>query len=274
MALSFFLWPKSAGIVWMIRRSLDGVSKVKPFTRFLMVFSKVFSYFIPDVIVYNSDEGRRSHVKYGYCDSVSKVIQNGVDAKRFFPMPEERSSKRKELQIPEDAFVVASVGRLEEIKGPDVLRRVIHAVISADDNVFFVVIGRLNSVYNKDFFLVGLDESEQGRVAFLGQISDMPLYLQVADVMVNCSYCEGFPNAVAEAMSVGLVPVVTDVGDSAYVVGDKELVVPVGDHESMVKIVSRLYCDRTMLEEKSVALIERANTVLSFEMAVAKLNAL
>lgn len=272
MALSAFLWPKSFSIIWMVRRSLDGVSKVKPFTRFLMAASKFLSYFVPDIIVYNSDEGRRSHVRYGYSDAVSKVIQNGVDAKRFFPMPDERKSRRKELLIPETAFVVASVGRLEAIKGPDVLRRVIHDAISLGDDIFFVVIGRLSSAYDKDFFLSGLQEDRHDKLIFLGQISDVPLYLQVADVMVSCSYCEGFPNAVAEAMSIGLIPVVTDVGDSALLVDDEQLVVPVGDHHKMVRVISHLYCDRIVRQEKSIALIERANTVFSFEAAVEKLS--
>lgn len=54
----------------------------------------------------------------------------------------------------------------------------------------------------------------------LGLRRDLPRLLTALDVVLSGSLDEGFPNAVAEAMSAGACPVVTDVGDSQELVGD------------------------------------------------------
>jgi glycosyltransferase involved in cell wall biosynthesis len=66
------------------------------------------------------------------------------------------------------------------------------------------------------------------RVHFLGSLGDVSAFLPGLDLVVLTSaYGEGFSNAIGEAMACGVPCLVTDVGDSAWIVGDSgEVVAP------------------------------------------------
>jgi len=56
----------------------------------------------------------------------------------------------------------------------------------------------------------------------------------------SSSYGEAFPNVVGEAMASGVPCAVTDVGDSAYIVGDTGRVVCSGDMEGLAYAIGSL----------------------------------
>jgi glycosyltransferase involved in cell wall biosynthesis len=75
----------------------------------------------------------------------------------------------------------------------------------------------------------------------LGRREDVAKILTAFDVLVSSSVGEGFPNVLGEAMACGVPCVVTDVGDSADIVGESGRVVCSGDMQSLaVNVVDLL----------------------------------
>ena len=87
------------------------------------------------------------------------------------------------------------------------------------------------------------------------------------DVLASASaYGEGFPNVVGEAMAVGVPCVVTDVGDSAMLVGDQGSVVPPRDPSALATAIGTLIDLGTDARGK-IGLEARDRIVKNFSLA-------
>jgi glycosyltransferase involved in cell wall biosynthesis len=78
----------------------------------------------------------------------------------------------------------------------------------------------------------------------LGQRSDLPRLLPALDVLVSSSRSEAFPLIIVEAMACGVPCVVTDVGDSALIVGETGRVVPAGNPPAIAAAIQTLRVSR------------------------------
>src|SRR5699024_11558769 len=65
--------------------------------------------------------------------------------------------------------------------------------------------------------------------SLLGPQSEITKYLSAADFYVSSSMSEGFPNVIGEAMACQLPCVVTDAGDSSYIVDNTGIIVHIKD---------------------------------------------
>src|SRR5699024_1435954 len=72
-------------------------------------------------------------------------------------------------------------------------------------------------------------------VKLLGSREDISTIMSGSDLFVSSSIDEGFPNVIGEAMACEKPCVVTDAGDSRYVIGDTGIVVTPRDSKALAE---------------------------------------
>lgn len=139
-----------------------------------------------------------------------EIIANGVSLERAFP---DRASARARLGIADHEQVVGAVGRLETVKGHDVL---IEAAQRMTPPPLVVLVG--DGSRRDDLARLAARLGLGERVRFLGHRDDVEDLLPAFDVFCQPSRNEGLPLAVLEAQAAGVPVVASDVGDVARAV--------------------------------------------------------
>lgn len=147
-------------------------------------------------------------------------------------------------------FRLVSVGRLDAVKGFDVLLRAWGGIHAKLPNWILIIHGEgeerqaLQSIIDK--------ERLNGRAFLPGATREVEQRLAEANLFVLSSRTEGFPNALCEAMAVGLPVVSTDCrhGPSEIVTPGRDgLLVPVGDAVALGEAIFDLARDPARLAE-------------------------
>ena len=155
----------------------------------------------------------RDAVRFAYGEKALKdprvfVLPNAVDCRRFAFQPELRNPLRDELNIPRDAFVFGSVGRLSPEKNMEFLIRLLPELLKRRPGTFCLLIG--DGVQRNALETKAKEFGISDRVIFTGQRGDVDKLLNVMDVFVVSSVHEGFCIAALEAGSNGLRLVLSD----------------------------------------------------------------
>lgn len=137
------------------------------------------------------------------------LIRNGIDLSRF-PADVERAAVRSSIGVPEDAWVVGTVGRLAEQKDPLLMVDAFERMRASRPDARFVWIGDgpLRGEVEARIAAGGLGDS----FLLLGVRRDVPELLAALDAFALSSRWEGLPRTVTEAMASGL-PVVSTAVD-------------------------------------------------------------
>ena len=129
------------------------------------------------------------------------VIRNGIDFNKFLNMHDNRANKRKELGIPEDAFVVGHIGRFIHQKNHEFLVKVFAEVEKRNEKAFLLMIGsgELQAKIKDQISQLNLNE----KTRILSHRTDIPELLQAMDVFVFPSHFEGLSVTLVEAQVAG-----------------------------------------------------------------------
>lgn len=251
-------------LVWGIRCShLDRRDHSR--TLFLALRGLALISRLPAAIIANSEPGRLAHEQVGYHPRRWAVIPNAVNSGDFVPSIEARASVRKELGLPTDAVLVGHVARWDPMKDHGTLLQAIEKLVPKHPDVVFVLVGPGVSMSSGALKQQIVAQNIARNVRVLGGRTDIARFQAAWDIAVCSSYSEGFPNALAEAMSCEVPCVTTDVGAAAHLVGDRNLVVPPRDPAALSSALDHLL-SLSASERQSYGIAARQRIIKMFSV--------
>ncbi len=216
---------------------------------------------VADGIVVSTDEERQDVVRhYDAPPRNIQVIPAGVNLEMFQPV--DRDAARAELGIKEER-VILYVGRIEPLKGIDILLRAVPMLEYGQDLRVLVVGGNPGNDAELDRLKSLTAELGIGdTVTFTGSVpqSTLPTYYSAADVFVLPSHSESFGLAPLEAMACGTPVVVSRVGGMKTFVnsGENGYLVPWRCPESFAQRLDVLLANPELRDAMGQAAREKA----------------
>ena len=208
--------PVASAIVRLACRKLNSVKvfytahgfhffKGAPIRNWLVYYpiEKCLARYTDTLITINKEDYERAKSKFK-AKRVEYIPGVGIDLEKFNAVEIDRALKRSQLGLPEDAFVVLSVGELNKNKNHEV---VIRAIAKIDNpGIHYLVCGQ----GNLDGYLRNLSKELgiENQVHLLGFKNDIPEICKCSDLFAFPSYREGLGMAALEAMACGL-PLIT-----------------------------------------------------------------
>jgi glycosyltransferase involved in cell wall biosynthesis len=194
-----------------------------------------------DVIVANSHAGSSWAVSRGFPLARMAVVENGIDTVRFHPDPKGRAEVRDDWKVGAAQRLIGLVARLDAMKDHRNFLQACALLAARQDDLCFVCVGGGSLSYRAELEALAERLGIADRLIWAGARQDMPAVFSALDVASSSSsFGEGFSNAIGEAMACGVSCVVTDVGDSARIVGEVGEVAPPRDSEALADAIERM----------------------------------
>lgn len=201
-----------------------------------------------DLIIVNSDAGRKDCEQRNFPKSKLLVIKNGIDTGYFSPNADAGQAFRNTIDVREKEKLIGIVGRLDPMKNHVAFLDTFALVAKHVSGVKALILGE-KSKFHEDYLDNLHKQAAQLGIAHLliwkEPLDNMPAVYSGLDLLVSASsFGEGFPNVVAEAMSCTTPCVVTYVGDSSDIVGKFGAVVESGDPSTLANAIIRLIANK------------------------------
>ena len=215
---------------------------------------KISAHFC-DKIVCISDAEKESALREKICKpSKLQVIYNGIDLEEI---KNTVPKTRKELNIPEDAFVVGMVGRLSKQKAPEVFVKAAKLIKQKIPNAYFLMVGdgELRDQIEAMIHKFNLDSS----FLITGWVNNPTAYMKVMDVGCLLSRWEGFGLVLPEYMACEVPIIATDVDAIPNIIkkGKNGLLVAENDYKAVAEDVREIYVNKVL----KISIISNASSL-------------
>ena len=251
------------GLAWSLHASDLPSGGIRHRTLLIRRVNALLSHRWPDAIVCTSEATLSVHEGLHYARDRMQVIRNG------FPVRTPDASKgrrvRQELGIPDEAVVIARVGRLDAQKDWGTLAEAWARLLTRHPLVHVIGCGR--DVAAEAPELAALREDRiAARVHLLGLRDDIDAVYAASDIAVSSSsFGETFPLVIGEAMAAGVPVVTTDVGDCRELVGPTGHVVPPRDIDGLATGMAQLVTDRARRVKLGTQARQRVGSLFSLD---------
>ncbi len=222
-----------AGNLLGIKTSLGASASFVDFSRYdwtaLLVYKTgAFLSHFSNRIIANSNAGEKYNIAHGYSSKKMCVIHNGIDTQTFQPNQSERLRMRNQWEIGENQKVIGLIGRIDPMKDHPTFLNAAAQVTKQFPDSRFICIGRGPIDYLNDLKTLANSLLERDKLTWIQDCDDkdMAAAYNAFDILVSSSYGEGLAVVIGEGMACGIPCVATDVGDSAFAIGDTGLIVP------------------------------------------------
>jgi glycosyltransferase involved in cell wall biosynthesis len=198
-------------------------------------------------------------------------VPTGIDLAHY--APRDKAAARRALGLPAAGFFVGIVATLRSWKGHRYLLDAWAALPAGGDRLLVVGDGPGRDNLRRQAADLGIVE----RVVMPGNQDDVAPWLAALDVFVLQSYAnEGVPQAIMQAMAMGLPVVSTPVGSIPEIVADGEtgLLVPPRDTEALRAALARLAADPTLCRRLGEAAAARAGARFADRLMLDRMEAI
>jgi glycosyltransferase involved in cell wall biosynthesis len=217
--------------------NLSLYGKLPIFFRWLECNLSIFA----DIVISNSEAGRKQAINDGYKNKKIIVISNGLDSLLFNKNVILREEMRIMLKIPAAAVLIGTVARHDPMKGLDIFLKAASIHSLSFPNTYFLIVGSGPSKCTELLKSIAIKLGLIERLIWVEKTNNIAPYYNAMDIFTSTSINgEGFSNAIGEAMLSQLTCVATDVGDSRKILGDCGLIVPIDSPPSVAVAWSSL----------------------------------
>jgi glycosyltransferase involved in cell wall biosynthesis len=139
------------------------------------------------------------------------VVPNGVDCYFFRPSLEVRLAERARQGYAPDHFVLGTVANVRSVKNYPLLLHTMQRLAATYPHVRLVCVG--GGPQLAEMQGLALQLGLRDRVVFTGQVIDVRPWVATFDAFALCSFQEGCPNALMQAMAMGVASMSSNVGE-------------------------------------------------------------